>query len=124
MGPEAPVRAFIEAFNEGDLDAFVETLDPEVEIHSMKGLRTGIEAARAWATRSPGGVQQKIVVEDLRRAGDQVVALITRQWHWAHDGVLASEEPIAWLFRLRDGRVLRWQPFDDWAEALDAAGIT
>ena len=33
-----PVREFIRAFNERDLDALVETLDPGVELHSMKGI--------------------------------------------------------------------------------------
>jgi ketosteroid isomerase-like protein len=119
-----PVLQFIEAFNAGDLDAFVGTLDPEIEIHSMKGLRRGLEEARAWATRAPGGVQQTIVVEELRQSEDNVVALIMRQWHWSEGGELVSEEPIAWLFTLRDGKVLRWRPFEDWAEALSAAGIT
>ena len=50
-----PVREFIRAFNERDLDAFVAVLDPEVELHSMRGLRKGVEAARLWATRKPGG---------------------------------------------------------------------
>ena len=36
-----PVREFIRAFNERDLDAFVAVLDPEVELHSMKGVRKG-----------------------------------------------------------------------------------
>ena len=60
-----PVREFIRAFNERDLDAFVAVLDPEVELHSMRGLRKGREAARVWATRAPGGVQQTIELEQL-----------------------------------------------------------
>ena len=60
-----PVREFIRAFNERDLDAFVAVLDPEVELHSMRGLRKGREAARLWATRPPGGVQQTIELEQL-----------------------------------------------------------
>ena len=36
-----PVREFIRAFNERDLDAFVAVLDPEVELHSMQGAAQG-----------------------------------------------------------------------------------
>ena len=43
---DGPVREFIRAFNERDLDAFVAVLDPEVELHSMRGLRQGASRRR------------------------------------------------------------------------------
>ena len=51
MSAAETARAFIDAFNGGDLDAFAATLHPEVEIHAGRGLRRGIPAAREWATR-------------------------------------------------------------------------
>jgi limonene-1,2-epoxide hydrolase len=124
-----PVREFIRAFNERDLDAFVAVLDPEVELHSMKGLRRGREAARMWATRAPGGVQQTIELEQLYEdgtegGGGRAVALIRRRWHWAQDGSLAREEEMAWVFELRDHRVRSWRPIEDRAEALRAGGFS
>lgn len=119
-----PVREFIRAFNERDLDAFVEVLDPDVELHSMKGLRKGREAAREWATRKPGGVQQTIELEELYEdGGGSAVALIRRVWRWAEDGSFASAEEMAWLFELRDHRVRSWRPFEDRAAALRAGGF-
>jgi limonene-1,2-epoxide hydrolase len=123
-----PVREFIRAFNERDLDAFVAVLDPEVELHSMRGLRKGREAARIWATRPPGGVQQTVELEDLLEGdteggGGRAVATIVRRWHWDEDGSEASSDEMAWVFELRDHRVLSWRPFDDRAEALSAAGF-
>jgi limonene-1,2-epoxide hydrolase len=123
-----PVREFIRAFNERDLDGFVAVLDPAVELHAMRGLRRGVEAARLWATRPPGGVQQTIVLEDLyedgtESGGGSAVALIRRVWVWDEDGSPAGEDEMAWLFELRDHRVLSWRPFDDRAEALHAAGF-
>jgi ketosteroid isomerase-like protein len=118
-----PVRRFVEAFNEGDLDAFVAVLDPEVEIHSMKGMRKGLDAARAWATRAPGGVQQTVVLDQLYEDADRAVALIARRWRWAEDDSHAGEEEMAWLFELHDGRVRSWRPFEDRAEALRAGGF-
>jgi len=115
-----PVREFIRAFNERDLDAFVETLDPEVELHASRGLRKGRDAARVWATREPGGVQQTIVLDELYEEPDRAVALITREWHWDEDGSVAGAEEMAWLFEL-DGRQIRsWRPYEDRAEALSA----
>jgi ketosteroid isomerase-like protein len=119
--PGDPVREFIRAFNEGDLDAFAATLHPEVEIHAARGLRKGIDAARIWATRKPGGVQQHIVLDELYEDYELAVALITRQWRWAEDGKLAKEEEAAWLFELRDGRVVSWRAFEDRADAAGAA---
>ena len=123
-----PVREFIRAFNERDLDAFVEVLDPEVELHSMKGLRKGVEAARLWATRPPGGVQQTIELERLYEDGTEggggaAVAIVNRRWHWEDDGSPAGVDEMAWAFELRDRRVLSWRPFEDRAEALRRAGF-
>jgi limonene-1,2-epoxide hydrolase len=118
-----PVREFIRAFNERDLDAFVAVLDPEVELHSMKGLRKGREAARVWATRAPGGVQQTIELEELYEDADRAVALIRRVWHWDEDGSSAGEDEMAWLFELREHTIRSWRPFEDRAEALRAGGF-
>ena len=118
-----PVREFIRAFNERDFDAFVAVLDPEVELHSGRGLRKGRDAARIWATRPPGGVQQTIELEQLYEdgtegGGGQAVALIRRVWHWDEDGSLAGEDEMAWLFELRDHKIRSWRPFEDRAAAL------
>lgn len=123
-----PVREFIRAFNERDLDAFVAVLDPEVELHSMKGLRKGVEAARLWATRPSGGVQQTIELDELYEdgtegGGGRAVALIRRVWHWEEDGSAAGEDEMAWLFELREHRIRSWCPFDDRTEALHAGGF-
>ena len=123
-----PVREFIRAFNERDLDAFVAVLDPEVELHASRGLRKGVEAARVWATREPGGVQQTIELEGLYEeglegGGGTAVALIRRLWHWEESGELATVDEMAWLFELRERRVRSWRPFEDRAEALRAGGF-
>ena len=123
-----PVREFIRAFNERDLDAFVAVCDPEVELHSMTGLRKGREAARLWATRAPGGVQQTIELEQLYEeglegGGGRAVALIRRVWRWAEDGSLASVDEMAWAFELHEHRIRGWRPYEDRAEALRATGF-
>ncbi len=123
-----PVREFIRAFNERDLDGFVAVLDPEVEIHSSRGLRKGLEAARQWATRAPGGVQQTIELEqlyenDTEGGGGRAVALIVRRWDWEEDGSFAREDEMAWAFELRHRRVLSWRSYQDQAEALREHGF-
>ena len=117
---EAVVREFVRSFNERDLDAFVETLDPEVELHSMKGLRQGIPAAREWADRSTGGVQQTVVIESAEVVGDKVLIRIRRDWRWDEDGSLAGSDQMAWFFMVKDSGIVTWIPFADTAEAFAA----
>ena len=118
-----PVREFIRAFNERDLDAFVAVLNPEVELHASRGLRKGREAARVWATRPPGGVQQTIELEalyeeGLEGGGGRAVALIRRRWEWEEDGSEAGVDEMAWAFELHDHKVRSWRPYEDREEAL------
>lgn len=118
--PLQPARAFVEAFNDRDLDRFVEIVDPEVELHSMRGTVKGREAARGWATRAPGGVQQTIEIVGSETAPGRVLLDIDRVWHWAEDGSYASTDEMAWLFGVEDGLVTSWRPFEDRAEARAA----
>ena len=89
----------------------------------------GVEAARRWATRKPGGVQQSIELVELHEdgtggGGGRAVALIVRHWHWDEPhGEKAGEDAMAWAFDLRDGRIRSWRPYEDRDEALRAAGF-
>ena len=114
------VREFVRAFNERDLDAFTATLDPDIQLHSMKGLVEGIPAARKWATRVPGGAQQTVIINEIEVVGHKVLARIRRDWHWAEDGSLAGSDELAWIFVFRDDKILSWRPFADTAEAFAA----
>jgi ketosteroid isomerase-like protein len=114
---------FIDAFNARDIDAFAGTLHPEVELHTGRGLRIGIEAARDWATRTPGGVQQEVLVEDVREDGHRVLVLIVREWRWADEETRAEPahaDAMAWLFEFRDGRIVSWRPFEEREDAFRA----
>ncbi len=118
------VRSFIDGFNDQDFDLFLSVLDPEVELHTLKlGLITGHQEARRWATKRPGGLQQLLVIDDLRSNGEQVLALLRQQWRWEDGDEVAEENEVAALFTLREGRIVRWRPFADRAEALQAAGL-
>lgn len=114
---ERVVREFISTFNRSELDSFVATLDPKVEIHSMRGLRRGWEEARDWATKAPGGVQQTVVIESLNQRNGCILVEIERHWHWDEDGSHAATDEMAWIFTLKEGLVASWRPFEDRDEA-------
>jgi ketosteroid isomerase-like protein len=118
------VRRFYSSFNAEDLDEFVATLHPHVELQTARGLRIGLAEARAWATRNPaGGLHQQVEVEELREHHNHVVAMVRKQWWWKDPRELAEDEPTAALFTFQDGLIARWQPYTDRGEALRAAGI-
>jgi ketosteroid isomerase-like protein len=121
------VRNFYEAFNAEDLDAFAATLHPEVELQTARGLREGVDEARAWATRNPGGgLEQRLVLEEVVEDdhGVHALALIRKQWWWQESDDVAHDEPEAALFTFRDGLIARWQPFQDRDEAREVlAGL-
>lgn len=114
---ERVVREFISTFNRSELDSFVATLDPKIEIHSMRGLRRGREEARDWATKAPGGVQQTVVIESLNQRNGRILVEIERHWHWDEDGSHAATDEMAWIFTLKEGLVASWRPFEDRDEA-------
>jgi limonene-1,2-epoxide hydrolase len=119
------VRAFLDAFNAEDLDALAEALSPTVEIQGRRGLVIGRAEAREWASRRPSGaLRQRLVLEEVRDDGHPPVALVRRQWRWEDSDEVADEEEIAALVVLdREGLIARWQPFDDRAQAFQAAGL-
>jgi len=121
LTPEEKVaREFVSTFNRSELDAFVELLDPEVEIHGMRGLKKGPEEARSWATKKPGGVQQTILIEACESAADRVLLEVKREWRWEEDDELAYTDELFWLFGMRNEKVLSWRPFEDPEEARTA----
>jgi ketosteroid isomerase-like protein len=121
VGVAELVERFYAAFNAEDLDAFAAVLHPHVELQTARGLREGRDEARRWATRNPaGGLEQRIVLEEVREGdrGAHALALIRKQWSWRETEEIAHDQPEAALFTFRDGLVARWQPFADRGEAL------
>jgi ketosteroid isomerase-like protein len=118
------VRTFVEAFNAEDLDALTGTLTPDIEIQSSRGLVEGHDEVRRWATHNPKGyLRQRLVLEDVAEHGTHAIATLRRQWVWRHTGRVADDQRLFYVATMRDGRICRWQPFEDQDEALEAAGL-
>ncbi|HMT04703.1 MAG: nuclear transport factor 2 family protein [Solirubrobacterales bacterium] len=120
---EKAVREFISTFNRSELDSFVQLLDPEVEIHGMRGLKKGREQARSWATKKPGGVQQTVSIDSFQEAKDRVLARVKREWRWEEGNELAYVDELVWLFEMKNGLIASWQPFHDPEEAKAAFSV-
>jgi SnoaL-like domain len=118
-------RTFIQALNDGDLDALVAVLDPEVEIQASRGIVIGHDEARRWATRKPSGdLHQRLVLDSIRDEGKHVIAFTRREWFWRDGGDVADAQDLAIVATIGDdGLITRWQPFDSRDEALQAVGV-
>jgi ketosteroid isomerase-like protein len=108
---ERVVQRFVAAANAYDFDALARVLADDVVIAGFKGTFHGHDEARRWLGAKGTNLYAENVVDKLRSEGDRVLAIGRRRWHWSESGELADEQAIQAVFWLRDGQVVRWQPF-------------
>ncbi len=107
---------------------FADQIHPDAEILSrglMEGrLVRGREGFRRWFREVDEQFDEwTIITEEWRDAEDYVVALGRLHMHGRGSGI-TFDQPVGWLFEIRDGQVFRLETFlDDPADALEAAGL-
>ena len=128
------VRAMLEAVGpETATDDWLdEFCDPEIEWHDVPiypsaGIHTGRDAVRRHAAEfEDAWADWAIEIEDIRAAGDRVVARIRYRGVGKQSGAPITgglKNPATGaVVELRAGRVLRVMQFVTHAEALEAAG--
>jgi ketosteroid isomerase-like protein len=121
----AVVRRWVELYNErGDVTEFLSLLDPEVELHTPGGPRLrGHDEARAWFEKEFETVRSRLIPDRFVEEEDVVVGLGTAELRWIDSGEIAQESETAAVFWFRDGKIVRWQPFEAHDAALEAAGL-
>jgi ketosteroid isomerase-like protein len=119
----AVARRWVELYNErSDVAEFVSLLDPQVELQTPGGPRLhGHDQARDWFEKEPENVQARIIPDRFIEGDDVVVGLGRTEVRWIESGEIAYQGESAALIRFRDGKIVRWQPFQTHAAALDAA---
>jgi uncharacterized protein len=123
-------RRLIDAYNRGDVPAFLELLDPDVEwipiMAMLEGrvyrgredvLRWLEELARDWEYFEP-------CYEEYRDLGDHVLVLGRWRARGRASGVELENQPGAWLYDVKGGKAVRMRTFTDRDEALKAAGLS
>jgi ketosteroid isomerase-like protein len=121
------VRRAYEVFDV-DLDALLELLDPAIEWISPSdaiepGVRSGHEGVRqAFAATALAWEGPTHTPEDLRDAGDTVLATVTFRAHGRRSGMDAERTEFH-VWTIRDATVVRFSWFYGRDEALRAAGL-
>jgi ketosteroid isomerase-like protein len=125
----AVARKTFQAICSRDIDGLLELYDPDIEFLPLTGTRiesggyaghAGVrdyftEVDEVWEEMQP-------YADDLRTVGDDVVILGGCAVRGRGSGA-RSDNPMAWVLTLRDGKVIRHRGFATREEALDAVGL-
>ena len=146
LRPNSPLRrvlvgrfanAFLEAWSRRDFDLTLLVFDPEVEVclpeaSAAAGSSTELDQERFY--RGPAGFRRfserwnepwdesRLEPAELFDFGDRILILCRWVGRGRGSGVEVTQ-PVAMLNSLRNGRVVRWQAWWDWSEALEAVGL-
>ncbi len=124
-------RRAVEAYNRGDVEAFVDQFDPAVEWHPLNQLMFGGEAEgyrghegvrRFMREVEEAFVEVRIEVGEIRDLGERIVMTGQLRALGRASGA-RTESPIGWLLEFRNARIVRMRDFLDPDEALRAAGV-
>jgi uncharacterized protein len=123
------VRRLIEAWNSNEPDRVMGILDPEVVFdatrrHVNPKTYAGMQGMRRMlADRDEVWEEFRMEPDEVLDAGDRIVAV----GRWVGKGKgsgVEVQQPVAHVFTLHDGRVVRSElGFTDRADALEAAGL-
>jgi uncharacterized protein (TIGR02246 family) len=120
---EDALRAYQEAFNDGDLDALLALYEPEATFVPQPGQAAAGAAAIRAALGGFLALKGRLEIEaleakDVVRAGD--LALVSGSWTLT--GTAPGGEPVTMRGRTTD--VLRRQPDGSWRWVIDAPSGT
>jgi ketosteroid isomerase-like protein len=124
-------REIVRAWNDDDLEAALELVDPEGEIHFPELVFPGLESSyrghegfRKWwrDAREPFEYWRSEPL-DFIRDGDKVVARVHFEAKGEGSGATV-EMDLANFWTFRDGLVVRFEAYLSLEQALKAAGIS
>jgi ketosteroid isomerase-like protein len=122
----------IDAYNRGDVDAFLSVFDPAAEWHT---LTQAVFGGQSTVYRGHEGIRRFVREVDealadvraecaeIRDLGERIVAVGQLRGRGRSSGA-AAETPIGWVVDFADGKVVRMRDYLDPDEALEAARKT
>jgi ketosteroid isomerase-like protein len=119
------IKAGFAAHNRGDIDALVEFYDPEAVFETLLlGTHHGNEAIRLIYEENQKTLSgYDVVPVELIDSEDQVVAVAEVKGVGPVSQIAMDGDRFAFLFTIKNGRVVREQAFRNRDEAVAAAGL-
>jgi ketosteroid isomerase-like protein len=121
----------MEAFSAGGIEAALAYADADIVVHPYPEWLEGPEVLHGhdgvrfvtewWTTQ--GFSEPRVELEEVRDAGDKVVALYWQSAEAVGSGDRVVQQSGAVCSGFRDGRVSEVSYFLTWKEALEAAGL-
>lgn len=120
-------RRIVQAFNEGDLEAVLPEMHPDVEFiprrAPVQGAFRGHEGLREFfADNAESFDVFHVTQEEVRDHGDHVVGIGMLRIRGKGSGAEVVV-PTAVVLTFAEGKVVRFEEFGDRARALEAAGL-
>jgi ketosteroid isomerase-like protein len=121
----------IEAYNRRDIDAFLEPIDPEVELpgalqallESEAKVYRGYEGVRQWVRDIDEALANiRLELPEIHDLGDRLVAIGRLSARGQASGA-ETESPFGCVVEWKNGKATRVVSFLDRKEALEAAGL-
>jgi uncharacterized protein len=123
------VQQLVRSFNNGDIEAAMESLDPAIEWRGPEdvpepGPYFGKDAVKDWMQGFLDAWEtwRADPVEIIDRA-ESVVVEFRQSGRAKGSGIEVSDHDFH-LFTLRDGKITRWFIYGDRATALEAVGLS
>jgi ketosteroid isomerase-like protein len=121
-------KAAFEAYNRGDLDAWVADADPDIEWHVLpeatdpgphRGRQVILERGKLWQQMF-GGLRVEVL--EYIDAGDYVIAPVRMRGRApGSDAEVALDE--VYVSKFRNGKIVELREYRTKADALEAAGL-
>ncbi|MGH2956384.1 MAG: nuclear transport factor 2 family protein [Solirubrobacterales bacterium] len=125
------VRRNLEAFNSGDYQACLETIDPDVEWHPppdipnaevARGRKELIANFQDWLGAWD---EYRSVPEEIREGRDNTVLVTSLETaRGKGSGIEVRSRRVTGVFTVRSGRIVHFRAYLNQAEALKAAGLS
>ena len=130
MSQENLVQSMFAAFANGDFDAVVPYLHPDLEtrpalVGGLEGVTyRGVDGMRQfWADIDAAWAEFRIEPAEFRQVEDAVLVL-GRTYARGRQSGISLESDAGWLAGIREGRLVKFQSFNSHNEALEAAGLS
>lgn len=122
------LRQGVDAFNRGDLEAWIGYIHPDVVFEpirsSIEGAYRGHAGIRRYFEDNRESFDSfRLNFTDIRDLEDERVLAIGTFHLLARGSGIETDLPIAAIATSRDGLLVHWKDYGDRAKALEAAGL-
>jgi ketosteroid isomerase-like protein len=121
-------RRGVDAFNRGDVEAWLEIMHPDVSFapisSPLEGIYRGHSGIRRWLADNRKSFETfRVNYADIRDLGDKRLLVIGTIHLRTRESGIETDVPTAAIATWREGLEIHWKDYGDPEKALEAAGL-